>query len=253
MNPDTVDGLSRLFNRLGTRRAALGGLLGAAVLGPSFCSGAAKPELLGKSKPKGKRPRRGKTRGKSNRRVHAQAKTKPGNHCISPTGRDLNLFYSISAQIVAPSRFGFVGCDTVGAGERWVDTHAWAMEHRFVSVPMGFTSAWDSPLEDFLAKFVGVRYVIDPGTTHEQSVFMPTSDQLFIGTDTAGLALVNPGTLGTMHPLPIGEHVFDVYWVFSAMHCDGIGNDPTPGGNCFPAGETKFTRDVAFTVVPGHH
>jgi hypothetical protein len=47
----------------------------------------------------------------------------------------------------------------------------------------------------------------------------------------------------------------DLYWVFSAVHCDGLGADTTPGANCFPAGETLYGLPVplAFAVTPGHN
>jgi hypothetical protein len=71
---------------------------------------------------------------------------------------------------------------------------------------------------------------------------------LFIGT-FAGRPRVSPVTLGTLQPLPVGEHTVEVYWEFSAMHCDGLGT--VLDKNCIPAGESK--RDtLTFKVVPGH-
>jgi hypothetical protein len=46
--------------------------------------------------------------------------------------------------------------------------------------------------------------------------------------------------------------VVDTYWEFRAMHCDGFGDDTGPGGNCFPAGETKLPA-MAFEVAPSHY
>ena len=244
MDTNSFDRLSRHFSRSGTRRAAFSALLGAAMLGTAFDRVAAKREPLGKAKARGKSARRGTNTGKSTMRVRTQAKTKLGNHCLTPLGQDLNELYGISAQIVAPF------CNQVGSGEQWVNTRGWFMEHTFVEVPAGFMPAGETPLEDFIAKFSEVRYVIDPGTKHEKTVVFPNSDALFAGEDE-GLVLVSTGTLGTVHPLPVGEHVVDVYWVFNAMHCDGIA--ASIDENCFPAGETKNVAGLAFTVTPGHH
>jgi hypothetical protein len=108
--------------------------------------------------------------------------------------------------------------------------------------------AGPTPLEDFVAKFSGVRYVIDSGTEHSRTeVFRNTSD-LFIGTFN-GFPRVSPITLGTLKPLPVGKHTVQVYWDFSAMHCDGKGT--VIGENCIPAGES--TRNtITFEVVPDH-
>lgn len=253
MDPINFDRLTRLFGRSGTRRAALSALLGLGGLESALGTAAAKPESYGQGKPNGKGKRRGKhkRKGKRKGRARAQAKTKAGNHCISPIGLDLNEFYDISAQIVAPF------CTEVGSGEQWLVAAPWFVEHSFVTVPAGFVPAEGAttPLEDFIAKFSAVKYVIDPGTRQEQTVVFPNDEPLFtaeLAVDD-GLVRVVPGTHDPLHPLPVGTHTVDIYWVFSAMHCDGIGDDPTPGQNCFPAGETKYLDGLEFEVTPGHH
>jgi hypothetical protein len=173
-----------------------------------------------------------------------QAKTKAGNHCISPSNVDLNERFGIVAQIVASF------CQEVGAGEQWtVAEQAWGMAQTFAAVPEGFEPAGATPLEDFLAKFQGVTYVIDPGTRQEQTVFVPTSGALFVINADDGIDFVSPITLGTLHPLSVGEHVVEAYWVLSAMHCDGLAANPVD--NCL-AGESLFNR-VRFKVTPGHN
>jgi hypothetical protein len=47
-----------------------------------------------------------------------------------------------------------------------------------------------------------------------------------------------------------GQHVIEVYWVFNALHCDGLTADREQ--NCIPTGETLF-REIVFQVTPGHH
>jgi hypothetical protein len=168
---------------------------------------------------------------------------KEGNHCISPAGVDLNEFYGVSEQIVAPF------CAQVGSGEQWTVAGRWLMNDTFKFVPKGFVPAGATPLEDFIAKFVGVRYVVDPGTNHEQTAVFPNGGNLFTGTQE-GFVVVNTLTLGTLDPLPDGGHVVELYWSFTAMHCDGLGK--VLADNCLPAGETLFTK-VAFEVTPGHN
>ena len=70
---------------------------------------------------------------------------------------------------------------------------------------------------------------------------------LFTGTFN-GSPFVKPLTLGTLKPLPVGNHTVATYWRFRALHCDGFGAAPD---NCFSAGETQLPT-MAFTVTPGH-
>ena len=172
----------------------------------------------------------------------AQASAPVENHCILPNGVDLNVLFGISEQIVG--RF----CSQVDSGEHWTASGApWGMNTSFEAVPEGFVPAGATPLEDFLAKFVGVKYVIDRGTLQERTYVFPTSDKLWIGT-VAGLPAVNGVTLSLLNPLSVGDHFVELYWVFSAMHCDGLG--AVIEENCIPAGETLYAR-TAFVVTPG--
>ena len=164
------------------------------------------------------------------------------NHCITPTGIDLNALYGISKQIVTPF------CNQVDSGEQWTaGGPAWGMNTSFEAMPEEFVPAGETPLEDFLAKFVAVKYVIDPGTRQEQTYVYPTSDKLWIGT-TAGFPVVWPGTLSKLPPLSVGEHFVIVYWVFNAMHCDGFA--AVVDENCLGPGEIAYVP-VRFEVTPG--
>ena len=102
-----------------------------------------------------------------------------------------------------------------------------------------------------MAKFTGVRYVIDPGTERQRTSVFTNAGDLWTGT-FAGFPLVNPLTLAALAPLPVGQHEVETYWRFSAMHCDGFSDDTGPGGNCFPAGETQLPT-MAFDVTPGRY
>jgi hypothetical protein len=169
------------------------------------------------------------------------AKTKTVTHCISPSGLDLNEFFGVSARIVAPPF-----CTQVGAGEHWTVATRWSVNHTFESVPAGFVPAAETPLEDFIAKFAAVRYVVDPGTRRQTTHVFRNDGELFVGT-LSGFPVISPITLGALHPLSRGPHVVTQYWVLRAMHCDGFGD--VVADNCIPAGKSLAVTG-SFTVTP---
>jgi hypothetical protein len=178
--------------------------------------------------------------------VGAASPNTKGEHCITPSGVDLNERYGVSETIVAAF------CDQLRTGEHWTTTSLWFVAESYGPVPPEFELApgATTPLEDFLAKFVGVRYVIDPGTRQEQTYVFPTSDKLWTGVleFDVGLFLpaVNPITLSRLYPLSKGQHVIERYWRMSALHCDGLGD--SLADNCLPEGDTFF-GSVTFDVV----
>jgi hypothetical protein len=161
------------------------------------------------------------------------------NHCISPLGVDLNERYGISEQIVA------LFCDQVDTGEFWTPAAVWIMNTFFEVTPPGFVPAGATPLEDFLAKFAAAKYVVDPGSRQERTYVYQKSSRLWTG-EIDGLPAVNTVTLSRLKPLKPGQHVVQIYWVFSATHCDGLGD--VPADNCLPAGETLYNV-VPFEVT----
>jgi hypothetical protein len=172
--------------------------------------------------------------------VGAASPNTKGEHCLAADGTDLNEYYGVSATIVATF------CPSLRTGEEWTTTSRWFVAPSYGKVPRGFVPApGATPADDFLAKFVSVRYVIDPGTAQEQTYVFPNSNKLFIDL-VDSTTLFNPITLGTLHPLSAGQHVIDRYWRMSALHCDGIGKILEE--NCLPAGDTFF-GGVTFDVV----
>ena len=172
----------------------------------------------------------------------SSAGPKPVPHCITPTAVDINERYGVFEAIVAPF------CTTLNSGRPWTVSNGWFMSATFGAVPVGFEPAGDTPLEDFIAKFIGVKYVVDPGTRKEKTYVFGNNDDLGIFNDNETVA-VNPVSLGALRPLSVGDHVVDSYLLFSAMHCDGF--DVVVGENCLPTGETLYSS-VQFTVTPGH-
>jgi len=159
--------------------------------------------------------------------------------CITPSGIDLNERYGVSEAIVAPF------CTEVASGRRWRVSTPWFMSPSFDAVPDGFEPAGETPIEDFIAKFIGVKYVVDPGTSQERTYAFGNVDDLSLIDDV----LANPITLGRLGPSSVGDHVVDSYLMFSAMHCDGLAASLEE--NCLPAGEVYYSS-VQFTVTPGH-
>ena len=138
-----------------------------------------------------------------------------GDHCIAPWGEDFNETFDTSARIVT----SFFDCTRVNAGERWtLPLPLWGMNKTFQHEPKGFVPAGDTPLEDFLAKFTGAKYVIDPGTDRELTYVYSAAEGLWMTSDPDGDVVT---TVHELPPLPVGGHVVEAYWVFNGTHCDG--------------------------------
>lgn len=178
----------------------------------------------------------------------AAADSKAATHCTVPgIELDLNVFYGVSHAIVAPF------CTSINAGEEWSVTAGWFMNTTFAVFPSNFTPAGATPMEDFIAKFVGVKYVVDPGTAQEKTYVLKNKRHLWTGVNVFGDPLVNTLTMGTLPPLSVGQHVVRTSWLFSQMHCDGLGDviGELPGGaNCLEAGE-RHVSTIAFEVKAG--
>jgi len=174
----------------------------------------------------------------------AASAAKEGNHCITPTGVDLNERWGVTEAIVAPF------CTEIRSGQSWRVTQAWFMALTFKKVPKGFEPAGATPLEDFIAKFIGVKYVVDPGTAQEQTYVFTNVGDVGAIAEIDGLAVVNAVTMGTLAPLSVGGHVVESYFSMSAMHCDGLGR--VVEQNCLRAGDTLYEQ-ITFEVTAGHN
>jgi len=166
------------------------------------------------------------------------------NHCITPLGTDLNLLYGTSTQIVTPF------CTQVDSGESWTVPGGtrWVVNTSFAAIPDGFVPTGATPLEDFLAKFTGAKVVVDPGTSEEKTYIFPKSNKLWMDT-FSGFPAVQTATLTILKPVRVGEHSVQLYWEFSAMHCDGFGN--VVQDNCLGPGEVAYGPLTTFQVTPG--
>jgi hypothetical protein len=175
------------------------------------------------------------------------ASAKFGSHepCVASNGSTLKLLYRVGGgvSIITPA------CNQVRAGDRWSASIPWIMNTSFEQVPSGFATDWATPLDDFAGKLKSIEYVIDPGSPYSFNRGFGASNSLLWSGElpqAAGLPAANTVRLGPMDPLPIGQHVVDVYWDFAAPHCDGLGSDRA--ANCLPAGQT-LVRRITFDVV----
>ena len=115
----------------------------------------------------------------------ASAAPKPVQHCITPTSVDLNVRWAVSEAIVAPF------CPEVASGRRWTVSNAWFMNTFFQVVPLGFVPAGATPVDDFKAKFIGVKYVVDPGTKQQKIYQFPSDDSLGVVLNADGFDIVS--------------------------------------------------------------
>ncbi len=84
-------------------------------------------------------------------------------------------------------------------------------------IPSDYVLVRLTPIEDFNAKFVGVRYVVDAGTRQERSYSFTAAQVLRTGFTVPGTDYPMSAILGVLHPLPPGAHTVDVFWTLSAF------------------------------------
>jgi hypothetical protein len=151
-------------------------------------------------------------------------------HCVAPNGIDINANLDLSVAVVAPF------CPEIKAGDRWVPAWFWSHAKTYEQVPDGFVPTSATPLEDFVAKFVAIRYVVDQGTKHEFAVEFANGPSLWTDEHPLNpdIDLASPMTLGAIRPLPVGPHTVTTFWVFSDAHCDGFSSIFEE--SCVPAG-----------------
>lgn len=158
--------------------------------------------------------------------------------CIHPLGFDMNEVSNTNHRIITDF------CTVALVGERWIPAAAWTTNTTYEVIPEGYTPSRATPIDDFLAKFVSARYVIDEGTKHERTYSFSASKILQIVT-APGSDLPTASIMAVLPPLAPGVHTVDIFLTLRADHWDGFGVDPS--ANLWPAGETHCSH-VEFTV-----
>ena len=171
------------------------------------------------------------------------------NHCVFFSGVDLNEVFGV------PEQFRNFLCRDLSAGEHWRPFVPWITDDGVDSVyPAGYVPLRPLPVEDFVTKLT-VRVVTDGGTHRQKTyVFSPaevvrtdiTLDQLEPDAPQLALAVTMP----RMKPLSVGAHTYEVTWVLSAEHCDGLGD--VVEENCLPGGEIPIDGGPLTVTTPAH-
>jgi hypothetical protein len=173
----------------------------------------------------------------------ADAKWGGSEPCVEPNGMTLKQEYGYSVAIITPS------CTQLRVGERWAPSVPWVMDSRFEQMPSGFQTDYGTPVDDLRGKFKSIDVVVDPGSPYQSDHSYPADNKIWEGElpDAPGLPAVDSADLGSLDPLPVGQHSVAVYWSFSAPHCDGF--TASQGTSCLPAGKT-LVKQISFNVVP---
>jgi hypothetical protein len=172
------------------------------------------------------------------------------NDCLHPTsGVSFNELFGV------PEQFALPFCDGFTVGEHWRPAmNYFGAEASDAVYPPGYVPLHASPVDDILAK-VTVKVVIDGGTRQEKTyTFSPTDTDAF-RTDVRVHEL-NPAfpdipsffIIPRMAPLSPGHHTYELVWVQSAPHCDGISTDADV--SCLPAGEFSVVVRSADVSIP---
>lgn len=164
--------------------------------------------------------------------------------CADGNGVDYNILFGV------PEPFADL-CPSIAAKSEWRTSGFWFTNTAYDVVPPGYVPAAPTPREDFIAKFTAVKVVVDAGSKKPKTfTFTPAAAlraDLTYG-DYIGFGFDIPliWTIPKVGPLPVGDHTVQVFWTFSAQHCDGFGDDPAL--DCLPAGDTLM-RQFSFAVV----
>jgi hypothetical protein len=162
--------------------------------------------------------------------------------CVGANGMSLKQQYGYSVAIVTPE------CTQVNVGERWAPSVPWVVNSSFQQVPSGFASDYSTPADDLRGKLDSIDVVVDPGSGYQTNRSYPGDNKIWAGQHPSapGLPAFNTSNLGSLDPLPLGQHSVAVYWNLSAPHCDGFTADQ--GSSCLPAGKT-LVKQLSFKVV----
>ncbi len=181
--------------------------------------------------------------------------------CVNPAGVDVCELLGVNADFV----MAYNENNCVLAGSHWTPAIGSFFNEAFgsaeypLSYPAGYEPFPGGPAEDFLAKLVSVRVVVDEGTRTERTYDYPPasiihrvtvgawSDFTAADDESANWPLLEFTPL--VHPLSVGPHRVKVFATLSAESCDGLPPDPSYGYYCIPPGELLW-KDLPFTVAP---
>lgn len=173
----------------------------------------------------------------------------PGRHvnaCIHPSGVNFNELFGVADQF-----WNAICPNNLSVGEHWRPTAAWTFSEAADAIyPADYTPLRENPIDDWLAKVVAIKMVIDAGTSREKTYLFSTAEA--VRTDLR-ISQVNPSfpawptafLLPRMAPLSPGQHTQQMFVVLSARQCDGLSLD-----GCAPAGEEPVTELATDVKTP---
>jgi hypothetical protein len=170
------------------------------------------------------------------------------NDCVHPSGVSFNELFAV------PEQFWNFICTDLSAGEHWRPTAAWTFAEGADAIyPPGYAPLYANPLDDWLAKVVTIKMVIDGGTNREKTYFYSPAEA--VRTDVR-IAQLNPSfpdlptafLIPRMAPLSPGHHTHEMIVVLSAQQCDGLTTDEA--AICAPAGEFSLFQRATDVATP---
>jgi len=159
------------------------------------------------------------------------------NNCVHPvSGVNLNELFGVPEQLVA-------ACGGPTVGEHWRPFIGYVGAEASDAVyPPGYVPLHASPVDDVFAKTSSIKVVTDGGTSQEKTYTFTPSDEDAFRTDLTihDINPANPDLPGfivipRMAPLSPGHHTYQIFWVLTAQHCDGLSTEEAE--SCLPAGE----------------
>jgi hypothetical protein len=177
-------------------------------------------------------------------------------HCVVPWGIDWSEVLHVKKAAVVSA-----DCTVIRAGDPYTPEMLWitntedGIEGGPVLYPPGYTPRHKAPMNDFLHKLEGVRYVVQPGNQERRFDASQIRKGLHVGDLYEGsgqfpdVQLVWPATalLGELPPLQPGTYSADIHLIMSETHCDGQTTDFAM--SCLSPGDS-FGLTRTFVVQP---
>jgi hypothetical protein len=171
------------------------------------------------------------------------------NNCVHPvSGVNLNELFGVPEQLVA-------ACGGPTVGEHWRPFVAYfGAEASDAVYPPGYVPLHANPVDDILAK-ITIKVVTDGGTSQEKTYTFTPSDEDAFRTDLTihDINPANPDLPGfivipRMAPLSLGHHTYQLFWVQTAQHCDGLSTEEAE--SCLTAGEHALSLRPFDVSIP---
>ena len=153
------------------------------------------------------------------------------NNCVHPSGVSFNELFDVPEQIINPV------CSGLAAGEHWRPTSVYTGASAADAVyPPGYTPRHAEPVDDLMSKLT-IKIVVDGGTRREKASTFSSAEAMrtdvrLVELNPAARDLETAFAMPRMSPLSVGHHTYEMFWIVSAPHCDGLSTDEAE--SCWP-------------------